>query len=363
MTALYTPGQAAFWRRRSVRSRVVICIIFAAALLAAVILCCLVTTGNALTLQWSTVCEFTLLGWAGILLTVLVYLPARAEDLHTRGILSGEPETRTGLLTLTDQAFRIPKSIVVRKAVLQTPEETVTLNVDSKRVPLLPSGSFEAEIQTVRKYVTGFRPLSGAPEAESAPSRGRSRFFSRFFSLLPGLMLWAMFSLLLWCWIFSLITDAVPARKVVLYVDGAVSSPVELAVRLEEDLPDGIRMVQVRPFSYAMMDGESIRRADLFILPEGDLETYRDWFAPLPDAFGRTAEDLTAPDGVPLGVPVYDGESRLSVADTFILYTASGAPGQRWYLCFGNQSLHTPGNPDAVDSAAVSVAESLLRLR
>lgn len=362
MTPLYTHEQAAFWRRRFVRSRLAVCILFTAALVAAVTLCCLAETRTALTLQWIAVAEFVLLGWAGILLTVLVCLPARAEDQHTNSMLAGTPETHTGTLTLSRQTFSIPKSITVRKASLQTPEETLTLNLDSARASLLPSDTFEAEVQTVRKYITGFRPLNGTDEA-APPARGRTARLSRFFSLVPGLILWGMFSVLLWCWIFSLAMDTVPAKKITLYIDGSVSRPVELAAALEENLPEGIRMVQAHPFSYAMMDSESIRGADLFILPEEEADVYREWFAPLPEAFRSGSDDLLMRDGVPLGVPVYDAGSGLSAAGSFILYAESGQPEHRWYLCFGNQSLHVAGNPNAADSAAVTVAEGLLRLR
>lgn len=362
MISLYTPEQAAFWHRRSVRSRYAACVLFCAALLGAVVLCCFVTTRNALTLQWIAVAEFALLGWIGIMLTVLVYLPARAEAQHTNSILSGAAETRTGTLTLSDQTFRIPKSIIVRRAALQTQKESLTVNVDNARAGLLPAGPFQAEVQTVRKYVSAFRPLIAAEEA-AAPARSRSSLLSRFFSLVPGLILWGMFSMLLWCWVFSLITDTAPEKKISLYIDGTVSRSVELAAVLEENLPEGIRMVRVHPFTYAMMDSESIRRADLFILPEQDIGVYREWLAPLPDAFGSDWQSLLVRDSVPLGIRVYDSEAGLCAAGSCISYSESGFPDQVWYLCFGNQSLHTPGIPGALDSAAVPVAEALVRLR
>ena len=277
-------------------------------------------------------------------------------------MLSGTAESRTGTLTLSDRTFRIPKSIVVRKASLQTQEETVTLNLDNARAGFLPSGLLEAEVQTVRKYITGFRPLSGTDET-AAPNRGRSSLFGRFFSLVPGLILWGMFSLLLWCWIFSLITDTAPAKKISLYVDGTVSRPVELAAMLEEILPEGIRMVKVHPFSYAMMDSESIRRADLFILPEQEIDVYREWLAPLPEDLSPEPQGLLVRDSIPLGIPVYDAEAALCAAGSCISYAESGYPDQTWYLCFGSQSLHTPGVPGALDSTAVMIAESLIHVQ
>ena len=48
-----------------------------------------------------------------------------------------------------------------------------------------------------------------------------------------------------------------------------VSLKQELDARLEEDLPEGIRMIRVHPFSYAAFDESALLQADLYIVHQG----------------------------------------------------------------------------------------------
>ena len=282
---------------------------------------------------------------------------------HMEGILSEEAENCSGVLTLEDQSFAIPKSITLRKLTLRTPDGTRILNLESSLVSRLPSASFSAEVRVARNYITGFRVLNPAECVSPVPARKGLSLFRRVMSLVPMLIVWVFFSLLIWSWVFSLITDTTSARKITLYVDGSVVHATNLAVLLEEGLPAGVRMAQVRPFSYAMMDGDALRRADLYVMPESDAVEYLNWLAPLPDVYVSSPGALLSADGVPLGVPVYDAGASLSVAASYVQYHSDGKPDQRWYLCFGTQSLHVPGNPGAVDDAAVSAAGVFLGLR
>ena len=374
MLTLYSPEEARLFRHRASRTRLCVFLLFAFATLAAVLLCCFAGTRTALLFQWLAVGEFTLLGWTAILLYALVTRPSLAEASHMEAILASSPETRTGLLTLSGSFFAIPKSVTVCGASLDTGAETLSLSVDAARLDRLPAASFPAEVQTVRKFITAIRPLSpeeaaalSLPAPASADARNprphSPSLFRRVLSLLPMLIVWAMLSLLLWCWVFSWAMDAPPAQKITLFVNGAVTHGEQLAATLEEALPAGLRLVQVRPFSYAMMDGGPLRAADLYILPESDLDTWLDWFAPLPSDFGLPADRLILRNGIPVGLPVYSEDTCLSVAGSCIAYTDSFLPAGPWVLCFGNQSLHVPGNPAALDDAALAIAAKLLTLR
>ena len=86
---------------------------------------------------------------------------------------------------------------------------------------------------------------------------------------------------------------------------------------------------------YAMFGSEALKTADLYIVPDSDREQYADWFAP--------GEE---------GLPVYDPETGVSVAGTWILY----APEETYRLYIG------AGSPHLTDGLAQLGAELLMNL-
>ena len=97
-------------------------------------------------------------------------------------------------------------------------------------------------------------------------------------------ILWAFLAVLICGTLFTRLTDTVPARKVTLYADVPAVSDRALAWELEKEKPEGIRMIQVHPFSYAMFDTENLLGADLYIVPEGEVEVYSGSFRSLEGA-------------------------------------------------------------------------------
>ena len=179
------------------------------------------------------------------------------------------------------------------------------------------------------------------------------RTFKKILSLLPLLILWAMLSIFLWGFVFSHITDTDPAHKITLCVDGEVPRATDLAVLIEERLEGAVRMVKVRPFSYAMFDTNTLTHADLFLVPASHIEEYLDWFAPLPPEFAEREGKWTL-DGMPYG---FNAEQA---ASTYITYIVRD---EEYYLLFGKQSVHLNGNENAVDNLAVTAAEILLSIQ
>lgn len=184
----------------------------------------------------------------------------------------------------------------------------------------------------------------------------------RFFSLLPALVIWLMLSVLVWGFVFTRITDTDPAHKLTLFIDTQVTDATTLAVQLEEHLGGNIKMAKVRPFTYAMLDGEQLKAADLFIIRADHMETYADWLTPLPEAMRESGQEYTR-EGEAWGILMYDAEAHSGTASGFIDYQPPGEPEESYYLCFGNRSLHNPARTDAVDSAAVDAAKLLLSMR
>ncbi|MBE5803551.1 MAG: hypothetical protein E7316_03465 [Clostridiales bacterium] len=184
------------------------------------------------------------------------------------------------------------------------------------------------------------------------------RKIKRFFDVVPAMLMWLMLSIFLWGFVFNILTDVPAAEKVVLFIDAPLTQETHLAVTLEEAAGETIKMVQVRPFSYAMMGSDAIEAADLYIVGESSVETYRDWFAPLPRELQTGT--LLELDGRPLGVRVYDAATSEGIAAEYIGYTHPGKTAEDHYLFIGVNSLHVKDHDNAVDNQAVTCALALL---
>lgn len=182
-----------------------------------------------------------------------------------------------------------------------------------------------------------------------------------FLDLVPLMLLWAMLSIFLWSFVFNFLTDTAPENKIVLFIDAPLQEESRLAVQLEEAIAEPVEMVQVRAFAYAMMDSTEIERADLYIVSASQAETYREWFAPLPEAL-RSFGEVLEMDGVPYGVKVFDALAAKGIATDFIAYLFPGRGPEDYYLFAGSKSLHISGHENAVDDQAVTCALRLLEI-
>ena len=184
----------------------------------------------------------------------------------------------------------------------------------------------------------------------------------KFLSLIPALIIWLMLSALVWGFVFTRITDTDPAHKLTLFIDAPVTDATTLAVQLEDHLGGNIRMVKVHPFTYAMLDGEQLKAADLYIIRADRMETYREWLLPLPEEMrGRGKEYIR--DGAAWGILIYDAEKKTGIATNCVNYLPPGEPDENYYLCFGSQSMHIQGQKNAVDNAAADAAKLLLTMQ
>ena len=192
------------------------------------------------------------------------------------------------------------------------------------------------------------------------------RAFRRGLALLPLMAMWLICCAVFWTFVFSRVTDTSADGKIVLYVDAPVPGSTDLAVALEEERAEGIRMVHARPFSYAMFSGQELQTADLYILPRSHVEKYQAWLCPLPEndwreAAGAEETDFLLLDGAAYGIRVYRAEDGWAVAGRYIAYEEEDTR-EDYYLFFGAASLHVKDHEGAVDHAAVLYAERLLSL-
>lgn len=171
-------------------------------------------------------------------------------------------------------------------------------------------------------------------------------------------LLWLFLAALLWGWIFTFVTDTRPVKKVTVFVEAPACRDRDLAVELEKTMPEGIRMIKVHPFTYAMFDEGTLLGADLYIVSASQAEAYRDSFVPadgLPLTEGRVTDALG-------GIRIYDAAAGTGGADGYITYAVPGATGEDYYLFFGVNSVHVSALNGTGDDAAIAVAERLLDL-
>ena len=208
------------------------------------------------------------------------------------------------------------------------------------------------------------------------------RFLKNVFSQLHSFILWLMFSAVFWGWIFTIVTDAPAEEKVTVYCYVSEIRDKDLAVALEENRPEGIRMIKVHPFDYVMMNIERMEDGDIFILPESQIETYEELLADK-DSGGAIANGkdsgMDSSGGVAGDADYGDTSGNMDsndtegsdtagaivdISDGFLIYDAAagsggaaqyiGYEGEDYYLFLGARSAHLE------DGKALEVARRLL---
>ena len=165
-------------------------------------------------------------------------------------------------------------------------------------------------------------------------------------------VLWALAAALFWAWIFGFVTDAPREKKLTVFID-APCRDRELRLMLEQELPEGIKMIQVHPFDYVMFGSEELLNADLYLVPRSRSEQFVDSFLPL----GEESEGCWRYGGTAYGLPVYDAESGSGALRDYVSYE-----DEDYYLFFGVHSLHTLGAEAAADNTAAELAARLLTI-
>ena len=159
MTVLYSQAEAQRMGKRAKWSLWAAGAVLASALIICAALCFRVNTANAERMLYTVIILFAFAGWTAIFLLRLAYFPSAAICRHMKSILVGEEEELEGNLTLTRDAFQIPKGILVRKAALEQEGETRTLNLDARYADQLPPPGTRVRVRIVRKFITAFEVL------------------------------------------------------------------------------------------------------------------------------------------------------------------------------------------------------------
>lgn len=168
------------------------------------------------------------------------------------------------------------------------------------------------------------------------------RFIKNLLSQVHIYLIWILLSIIFWAWIFTFVTDAPAPEKVVVFVEAPRVEYRLMSARLEENLPQGIRMIKVHPFTYAMFDEGQIAEADILIVRESGLEAMSE------DLADMTLEgDIYYIEGRPVAL------KASGAASEYITY----APDEDCWLVFPARGAHLG------DGAAEAVAEAIIAMR
>lgn len=368
----------------------------AAALALCVFLCFGVRTANSTPRRIAVILISSLAGFGAIALAELIHLPEKREASHEEGVLRESAEIHSGEIQSAGAEVRIPKSISFFPVMLREGEKTLSLRMNSRYRSFLPPEGSSVSVETARGYIIGIETLKSndsgtdpSPAPSQSPTRnsavpGSGAAIARILSRsLACLLASAVF----WSWIFNIITDTGRPNKITLFADVPAMEDRALAAALEENLPENIRMVQVHPFSYAMLDTVSLQTADLYLMTAASAEEHRDWLHPLPEALIENAKegDLlylsadtlpenSAQTGLTAGAPTEAAGSsntvyglKLPIGETpngLSAYFPAEKSGSELtlYLCFGAGGYHLSSLPQGVDDASLETALKLLNL-
>ena len=304
-----------------------------------VVLCFLVRTGNMNTMHGVLIAVLAVFGWVCIILYFTGIRETRTHLSHINMLRDGNTDIREGIVTLTRETIQIPKSIRIRKVLLDTgAEEPERLNLDEKWTSRMPPDGSRVKLAVSHSYIAGVE-IQETKGTEETGRRGsvQLEWFRKSVKLLPLLGVWTLSAIFLSSFVFYQITDTDSMHKITIYMDGNVKNDTALAARLEKQLSDPIQMVQIHPFRYFMFGSDILKSGDLFIVPESDREQYAEWFL----------------DNGEVGV-LYDPGSGKTVAGDTFLYTEK--KDEFWRLYIGAASPHLE------DGMAQKAAEYLMNM-
>ena len=345
MTELYTPERKRAFQRRASAALILSALLVTAAVAVSVVLCADVRMGNARLRLYLCTGICTLAGVLVLALAEYVILPDRRLVRHMDRILRNRPEEFEVMVLSVGEPVRIPRSISFAQVTVMGREG------DTAKWKLAVALSAPFEAGGVQRFrVSGGYITAHDAETEEKSRRGGGHPVRRALRLGTRAVLCFVCCAVLWGFVFSHLTDAPAREKITLFIHSVRVESEALSAALEEQLPPGIRMVQARAFTYALMDSAGLENADLYVVSAGDAETYRDWFAPLPEEW-KDREGCLVLDGVPMGAAV-GGAGR-----PYMEYLSPEGNGGEFYLFFGKNSLH---GPEPGDGAALITAKAFL---
>lgn len=180
-------------------------------------------------------------------------------------------------------------------------------------------------------------------------------------------LLWAAFAVLLWGWIFGLVTRPSEKQKLTLFVGANSCEQAVFSDLLDKNKPEYIvrsRLDFYREddFNFSMFLTVKSPETDLFVLSYETLEEIgTDRFLSFNadegrKLFGDGAQFLVK-NGAAVGIKVYDKTEKKGCAAEYI-----GYGGCDYYMLFNKNSPHTGGLGGVETDAAIRIAGWFLKL-
>jgi hypothetical protein len=299
-------------------------ILLAGAVILFLVLCLMIRTENAEKIHHILIISTAVTGWICIGLYIWGIRDNRRQLGHLEMLRNGEKEVREGRITLTREVIQIPKSIRIRKVLLDTGDEKPErLNLDERWVSRMAADGTPVQLAVTHNYIAGMEsPHYTAGSNRPQQKASRSDIFRRIAAFIPLAAAWALAAVFISSFVFYQITDTDPANKITIYMDGEVAGESVLAARLEKGMGHSVRMVQIRSFRYFMFGTEILKTGDLYIIPDSELEQYKDWI--IQDAEGMIMFDPEA--GISVAGEVFRYLQEGKEPEVFRLYTGAGSP-------------------------------------
>lgn len=180
------------------------------------------------------------------------------------------------------------------------------------------------------------------------------KVLKNIFSQLHIYVAWIILSSLLWGWIFMLATDTSAAKKITVFAEVDNMHETELALFLEKDMPEKLKMIKVHKFSYAMFDSYTLLNADIYIVGSKNAEKYIESFAMLDEKDGF---EYYYHNGVAYGIKIFDRETKKGNATKYISYGDDD-----YYLFFGVNSVHLGELNGSADDYSFVIADNIMKI-
>ena len=184
---------------------------------------------------------------------------------------------------------------------------------------------------------------------------------------------WCLTVVLLWIWIFGIITKVKPENKVSIF-SGTYSAKFQKydEINFPQNRPEGIEVVAVNAYDvredsfYSVLQVIGYDEAGILILPQSQIDGHTFRFAPISAEMSQQLESggftLGAYEekGISYGMKIYDTASGTSLIPWLDLEEG----GEDMYLLFNAESVHIQPaeNVYTKESAAFYVAMQLLKV-
>ena len=342
-------------------------LIAAAAFALCVFLCVRADSANIERMERRVLLLSTCAGWLVILLLGGCARTLRRIRDHARMLSADERSIAEGVLQMSNERMLIRGSIRFypltltqgenkRQARVIASHEKTLRRENGKRLRLYLCNGYVAAFERIDDGTAAGDDPACAVQRKASSARviqGVGGAIGRLFSALPPYLLWLLVSVIGWSWIFSLISEPPPDRRLLLCVDATAMEDRALSLALEQERPEGIRAIKVHPFSYYLFGEQELQQADLYIVGEQRAAQLWENFLPLSQTgFSAAGQELWRFEGEAYGLRVYDAASGEGVLTDYINFDG----GEDWYLFFGAQSPHID------DGAAAGLAERLLAM-